>query len=127
MRFVMNPAAPAILHERATDVLHQYAEAIARDARAGCPVSAESEERDGPHLVETVVVEGTRVYVGDGHSPLWLFMEYGTLPHMIYPRRKAALFWPGARHPVRSVKHPGTPEFAFMRKALYQRRTVVLP
>lgn len=31
-----------------------------------------------------------------------------TSPRTILPSRKKALFWPGAAHPVRSVKHPGS-------------------
>lgn len=31
----------------------------------------------------------------------------GTRAHDILPRDKQALFWPGARHPVASVHHPG--------------------
>ena len=31
-----------------------------------------------------------------------------TGPRTIRPKRKKALAWPGARHPVRSVRHPGS-------------------
>lgn len=31
-----------------------------------------------------------------------------TAPHEILPRRKKALMWPGASHPVRRVRHPGS-------------------
>lgn len=31
-----------------------------------------------------------------------------TKPRIIKPRNKKALYWPGARHPVKSVKHPGS-------------------
>ncbi|MCM8595367.1 phage virion morphogenesis protein, partial [Accumulibacter sp.] len=31
-----------------------------------------------------------------------------TAPHVIKPRNKKALAWPGIRHPVRSVNHPGS-------------------
>lgn len=31
-----------------------------------------------------------------------------TAPHVIKPKKKKALFWPGAMHPVKSVKHPGS-------------------
>lgn len=36
--------------------------------------------------------------------------QYGgkTRPTVIKPRRKQALFWPGAAHPVKSVNHPGS-------------------
>ena len=46
------------------------------------------------------------------------FVIRGTQPHMIYPglmsaqtrsiSPKAALWWPGLKHPVQSVSHPGT-------------------
>ena len=31
-----------------------------------------------------------------------------TGPHDIFPLKKKALFWPGARHPVKVVHHPGS-------------------
>lgn len=36
--------------------------------------------------------------------------QYGgsTGPRTIVPRTKKALFWPGAAHPVKSVRHPGS-------------------
>ena len=36
------------------------------------------------------------------------YQDQGTRgPYVIRPRRKRALFWPGAAHPVRRVIHPG--------------------
>jgi hypothetical protein len=40
--------------------------------------------------------------------PVLEYLERGTRPHIIRPRFKKALFWPGARHPVGKVRHPGT-------------------
>ena len=44
--------------------------------------------------------------------------EYGgvTRAHTILPKNKKALFWPGARHPVKLVQHPGSkmPERPFV-------------
>ena len=34
-------------------------------------------------------------------------VEEGTRPHTITARNKKALYWQGARHPVKSVRHPG--------------------
>ena len=31
-----------------------------------------------------------------------------TSPHTIRPKNKKALFWPGADHPVKAIKHPGS-------------------
>lgn len=50
-------------------------------------------------------------------------VEMGTSPHVILPRNKKALYWPGADHPVAKVNHPGTPPFPYLRPALFQRRT----
>jgi HK97 gp10 family phage protein len=45
-------------------------------------------------------------------------VEYGTAPHVIKPRDKKALFWPGAAHPVAQVNHPGTRPQPFLRPAI---------
>ena len=52
---------------------------------------------------DDVLQVGTNVKYGGIH-------QFGgkTKPHEIRPRRKKALAWPGARHPVKSVKHPGS-------------------
>lgn len=45
-------------------------------------------------------------------------LEFGSRPHVIEPRNAKALYWPGARHPVARVNHPGTPAYHLMRDAL---------
>jgi hypothetical protein len=50
-------------------------------------------------------------------------VEMGTAAHVILPRNKKALHWPGADHPVARVNHPGTPPMPYLRPALFQRRT----
>ena len=50
-------------------------------------------------------------------------VELGTAPHVIVPRNKKALYWPGAAHPVARVNHPGTAPMPYLRPALFQRRT----
>lgn len=56
--------------------------------------------------------------------PYWVHVEYGTAPHVIRPRNKRALYWPGADHPVAFVNHPGTPAFPFLRPALLKARAL---
>ena len=34
-------------------------------------------------------------------------VEFGTRPHIIKPKNKKAVYWKGASHPVKSVRHPG--------------------
>ncbi len=56
------------------------------------------------------------VQSGSGYSGFWgsftilyaIWIELGTKAHIIRPKNKKALFWPGAAHPMSSVKHPGT-------------------
>ncbi len=50
------------------------------------------------------------------------FVIGGTKPHVIEPRNARALFWPGARHPVRRVFHPGTAPNPFVEDALDARQ-----
>lgn len=50
-----------------------------------------------------------------GHAAI---LEHGSRPHVIEARNAQALFWPGARHPVKKVNHPGTPAYHFLRNAL---------
>ena len=35
-------------------------------------------------------------------------VEFGTRPHLIKPKNKKALYWKGAKHPVKTVNHPGS-------------------
>jgi hypothetical protein len=58
-------------------------------------------------------------YIGTDH---WRFIEYGTRAHEIRPRARRALAWSGGNHPVRRVRHPGTREYAPMRRALIERK-----
>ena len=46
------------------------------------------------------------------------YVEEGTPPHRIQARRKKALHWKGARHPVFAVNHPGTRARPYLRPAL---------
>src|SRR5687768_16509064 len=53
-------------------------------------------------------------------------VEYGTAAHVIRARNAGALWWPGARHPVKSVNHPGTPPKPYMRPA-FDRAVEAVP
>jgi len=45
-------------------------------------------------------------------------VEFGTKPHVIVPKDKKALYWPGAAHPVKRVNHPGSKPNQFMERIL---------
>lgn len=52
---------------------------------------------------------GDRVEVGTDLSYAAIHQFGGRIAaHIIRPRTKKALYWPGASHPVRSVYHPGS-------------------
>lgn len=44
-------------------------------------------------------------------------IEFGSRPHIIRSGKNKSLFWPGAKHPVKEIKHPGTPAFRVLGKA----------
>lgn len=58
-------------------------------------------------------LRGIRASVGSNVSYAEIIHK-GSRPHVILPRNKQALFWKGARHPVRRVQHPGTKPNQFM-------------
>jgi hypothetical protein len=67
-------------------------------------------------------VNGLQLRVGVRNVEYWMTVEFGSGPHIITPVNKKALYWPGARHPVARVNHPGTPVQPFLRPALFRRR-----
>ena len=45
-------------------------------------------------------------------------VEEGSMPHIIKPKKKKFLYWNGASHPVKQVKHPGSKPKPYMTPAL---------
>lgn len=43
-------------------------------------------------------------------------VQFGSKPHVILPKNKVALYWPGAKHPVKKVNHPGSKGQDYMGK-----------
>ena len=80
--------------------------------------SARAEAESGQTLTDTGrlrasitrrVLGGDRVEVGTNVAYGGIHQFGGrTSARTIRPRRKKALAWPGARHPVKSVRHPGS-------------------
>jgi hypothetical protein len=68
-------------------------------------------------------VQGKTLRVGSLDCNYATDVELGTGPHVILPKNKKALFWPGAAHPVARVNHPGSAANPYLRPALFQRRT----
>lgn len=47
-----------------------------------------------------------------------IYVHEGTRPHIIRAKTAKGLFWKGAAHPVKQVKHPGTKPNRFMPRIL---------
>jgi hypothetical protein len=100
-----------------TRYLHKLGREIQNDMDRMAPV------RTGRLRAATYYeVNRGQLRVGVRNVPYWSTVEYGSGPHEITPNTKKALHWPGARHPVNRVWHPGTPAQPFIRPALYKRR-----
>ena len=53
-------------------------------------------------------------------------VEEGTRPHTIRAKNKKALYWKGARHPVRSVRHPGSKAKPYLIPAFEKEKEVLI-
>lgn len=75
--------------------------------------SLQSSTRAWKHKPPFKIAKGnpTTITVDDD---IFIYQDQGTRPHVIRPRKKRALFWPGAGHPVKRVNHPGTKAMHYM-------------
>jgi hypothetical protein len=110
------PTSPAVQDLRSS------AKRVARGAkrrthgRIAAGVEAHEPARDGKGWYADIETGAE-----DEHgAPIGLFVEVGTRPHVIEPRDKKALAWPGGKHPVKKVHHPGTQAQPHLRPALYE-------
>ena len=53
-------------------------------------------------------------------------VEEGTRPHVIRAKNKKALYWKGAKHPVKSVRHPGSRAKPFLMHAFEKEKEVII-
>ena len=53
-------------------------------------------------------------------------VEEGTRPHIIKAKNKKALYWKGAKHPVKSVRHPGSRAKPFLIPAFEKEKEVLV-
>jgi len=114
--FVWDPEGERKLLALADRAVALITHAVAEDARRGCPI-------DQGDLLRSIREDRAagRVTVGTDH---WAPTEYGSAPHVIRSRGP----WPLRNAETgqvfgQEVMHPGTPQQAFMRPALYRRRT----
>lgn len=108
----------------ATVRTHVAAKAPAVFARVAVELAArEPPKRSGQlnrsrQLRSAVTPTGFRIDIAYT-APQANWTNDGTRPHRIVARRKRALWWPGARHPVRAVNHPGTKATKWFTKATH--------
>lgn len=117
-RMRIDPSAQAHVDAAIGDFLGEIGRRILADAEAFVPV-------DTGRLRDSLMseVHGKTLRVGSRDVNYATDVEMGTAPHVILPRNKKALHWPGAAHPVARVNHPGTQPRPYLRPALLQRRT----
>ena len=53
-------------------------------------------------------------------------VEEGIRPHIIRAKNKKALYWKGAKHPVKSVRHPGSKAKPFLIPAFEKEKEVIM-
>jgi len=122
MKLVWDPAGIAAIEKRVDRAHDNVVDAVQRDAFRFAP--KDTWAMANSIRKRNVARRRSRIIVGGRAAPYWATVEYGSEPHEIRARRKKALHWTGAKHPVRRVWHPGTPAQPFMRRALYVKRVI---
>jgi hypothetical protein len=117
---VLDPAGFAKIDALADRCVGNVTDAVERDANRKVPVDT-GELASSIHSLHTG--DTGRVFVGTDH---WAPTEYGSRPHIIRAHGDYALANRETGFYAASgvVNHPGTPEQAFMRPALYTKRRI---
>src|SRR5690606_40700114 len=127
-KVVIVPFLPGIygLESRINRVGNEVLDAIYRNMSRKAPVKVRNNLGPPVALKRSIrkrraalVQQSRRIYVGTDH---WHFVEYGSQPHMIYPRYKQALYWTGAGYPRAIVHHPGATSHHFIRSSVFISR-----
>lgn len=105
LRGVSGQFRRAALHIKslASKLLDDAAQILLEETRRQAP-------RDTGRLRDSLRLQSagrlTRTVASD--VPYAHYVIRGTRPHLIRPRRRKALWWPDAPHPLAKVLHPGT-------------------
>lgn len=103
-------AAGPRVQEKTERIVDKTGHDVVNTAQALAPV-------DTGHLRSTIGVDIDADRLGFEAGPVASYgaaVEFGSAPHEIRPRTARALWWPGARHPVARVQHPGTAPQPYM-------------
>lgn len=116
--------AGPLIHAEMRTAMNESVALVQNQGQANAPVKTGTLRRS---ITSQVQGAGGNVkgIVGT-NVPYAKYVHEGTGPHVIVPVSAKALFWPGARHPVKRVNHPGTKANPFLKKALAERRSAVL-
>ena len=67
-------------------------------------------------------IKGLEATVHTSNVKYAIMVEKGTKAHLIKPKNKKMLYWKGASHPVRIVRHPGSRAKPFLEPALEKEK-----
>ena len=97
------------------------------EARAKRNISSNGSVKTG-HLIRgiTTDVGNMEVTVHTSNIKYARFVEEGTRPHIIRAKNKKALYWKGAKHPVKSVRHPGSKAKPYLIPAFEKEKEVII-
>lgn len=105
-----------VVRNTAFDALCTATEGLLTEIIDVCPVRTGTLRRS-----HTVTRYPNRMAVSiSANTPYALMVHEGYGPFEIRPREKKALYWKGARHPVKKVRHPGYKGNPWMRRAVEQ-------
>jgi len=109
MSIVDGPMRRIELNKAATFLMAQeFAGKMESEAKQGAPwTDRVTHARQGIHGGAEHDRDEINIYLAHGVE-YGEHLEEGTNPHEIRPKRKKALSWPGASHPVKKVNHPGS-------------------
>ena len=67
-------------------------------------------------------IKGLEATVHTSNVKYAIMVEKGTKAHLIKPKNKKMLYWKGASHPVRIVRHPGSRAKPFLEPAFEKEK-----
>ena len=97
------------------------------EARAKRNITDNGSVKTG-HLMRGVTTDvgNMEVTVHTSNIKYARMVEEGTRPHTIRAKGKKALYWKGARHPIKSVRHPGSKAKPYLIPAFEKEKEVII-
>ena len=70
----------------------------------------------------TTDIRGLEAIIHTSNIKYAPMVEFGTKPHIIRAKNKKALYWKGAKHPIKKVNHPGSKAKPYLIPAFNQEK-----